>query len=174
MLLAFAGALLVPAFARAALLPACEHDPATRMAVEWLSVAATDGPADAQDACNLSSAASAVPAVRAADDLGDLRVAPMCDVRGASAIAPPRIHTIGDDRIEAVTGPGAELYSSVTIGPGPRDCPAAGAALALADHAVLDPAVLVPPPSSELAAPFLPVTGNPRAVIARGIDHPPR
>ena len=169
MLLAFAGAFVVPALARAALLPACEHDPATRMPVERVDVGGDpQTPTDGQEVCNFPAARDDVPA-----DATEMRVAAMCDARGASAIAPQRVLAIGDACIDAVKGDAADLYRPL-IGPGPKNSPATGASAALADHAVLDPAVLVPPASSELAPPFPPVTGGPRSGIARGIDHPPR
>lgn len=177
MLLAFGYALLVPAIVRAALLPACEHDPSTRVPVDWDAGSPELGALDvrgAPDSCDLPLGWSVKLAREPRpDDLGDMRVPAMCDARGASAIAPPRIHTIGDARIEAVGGTGTELGAPV-IGPGPKHSPFVGAAPALADHAVLDGTVQVPPPSSEPAAPFPPVTGGPRCGVARGIDHPPR
>jgi hypothetical protein len=101
-------------------------------------------------------------------------VGAFCDERGASAIAAPRVHSIGDDRIEAAPGSGAELDESISIGPGPRHRPAASVAPVLATHAVLDVVVMVPPASSELVVYASPASGGPRAGVARGIDHPPR
>ncbi len=168
-LLAFAGAFLVPALARAALLPACEaHDLVTRMPVEWLLPSAPAPDSNATDACTADRRRGPAPA----EDLGDLRVPAMCDARGASAIAPQRIMPVSDARIEAASSCGADESSA--IGLGPKHSPSAGAPPALADHAVLDVAGLVLPSSGELAPPYLPIAGGPLPAFARGIDHPPR
>jgi hypothetical protein len=161
--LAFVGALIVPALARAALVPTCDaHEQLTRIAVD-------EGgklPAPPDEACNL-------PALMAvADDLGDLRVAAMCDARGASVIAPQRVLPIADDRIDA--GSSCEDRSAPVIGPGPRHGPAASPSPALADHAVLGAVVPVLPASYTPAPPFSPVAGGPRSGFPPGVEHPPR
>jgi len=171
LVLFFAGALLVPARAWAALLPACEaHDPTTRIPADWMPdhQAAVPPVAGGGEAC----AALPPKASDAADDV-DVRIAAMCDARGASIVAPQRILPVGDARIEATPGGGTELGPPV-IGPHRDHAPVASAAPALAQHAVLDAAVLVPPASSELAPPFPPVTGETRSGFAPGVDHPPR
>jgi hypothetical protein len=165
--LAFALVTLVPALARAALVPACEHDPLTRMPVEWLRpVQQHEHEHEHEsDACTLRAA---VPQ----EDLGDVRVAAMCDDRGASVIAPPRILPIGDARIEAapcsvdLTGPFA--------GPGTPHAPSLVGGPALAEHAVLDGSGVIPEASCEVSPAFPPVAGGPRVGFGRGIDHPPR
>ncbi len=103
----------------------------------------------------------------------DPRVAGICDERGASAVAVPAAQPVGDDRIDAVPGAGGDFDEAVSVGPGHREPPAAGGVPALADHAVLDGAVVVPPASSELAV-FSPPGGGPRSGVGRGIEHPPR
>jgi len=176
-MLAFAGVFLAttlaPSIARAALIPTCEHDAVTRIPVEWMPVTpsfpSTDECTPPAGAGDSGSAGGAAPA----EDQGDLRVPAMCDERGASAIAPQRIHPVSDDRIEAAAGCGGDQSASV-VGPGQRHAPPAGAAVALADHAVLGATCLVPPATSELAPPYPPVTGRVLPPHARGIDHPPR
>jgi hypothetical protein len=176
--LVFAGVFLAitlaPSMARAALLPTCEHDAVTRIPVEWLPVAPSMVPPVA-DTCTLPPVAPVPPpgSGAAAEEQGDSRVPAMCDARGASAIAPQRVLPISDARIEAAPGCGSDPSAPV-VGPGPRHSPSAGAAPALADHAVLDGASLVPPAASELAPPYPPITGGPRVAHPPGIDHPPR
>jgi hypothetical protein len=165
---AFAAALLAPALARAALLPSCDgHEQLTR-ALPPSPPPAEPPPADA---CSL--AAMAALAGASADELGDVRVAAMCDIRGASVIAPQRVQPMTSGRIEAGAVPGADPSTPV-IDSGTRHPPVAAASPALAEHAVLDLAALVPPATSELGPPFPPVTGSPRSGFVRGIDHPPR
>jgi hypothetical protein len=167
-LLAFVGVLLAPALSRAALLPTCEaYDPVTRMPVEWLPSLEATLEAEAEaDACSAGVAT-------APDDVGDSKVAGMCDARGASVVAPQRVLAVGDARIEATPGCGVDISAPV-IGPGPKHAPAVGAAPMLAENAVLDVASLVPPASSELGPPFLPPDGGPRFGVQRGVERPPR
>ncbi len=161
-------AWLAPAIARATLLPACEgHDQMTRMPAEW--AAPTPTLLQPKDACD----AGAPEAKPAQEDLGDTRVAAMCDERGASVIAPPRILPMTDARIEAAPGCGFDPSNPVAS-PGPQHGPVASASPALAEHAVLDGMPLVPPASSEPAPPFPPIAGGARTGFHRGIDHPPR
>jgi hypothetical protein len=168
--LAFAGVFLLPALARAALVPACDaHEQLTRMpAPSPPELRVVD--AGLEDACSVGSLAALHAPT---DELGDVRVAAMCDPRGASVIAPQRILPVSDARIEAP--PACEADSAApAVGPGSHHAPVAGASVALADHAVLDPASLIPPPSSELAPAYPPVLGGPRSGFRPGVDHPPR
>jgi hypothetical protein len=160
--LAFAATLLVPFAARAAFLPACESH-------EWSgvpSLAVLGAPEAAPDACS---------AVRHADDDNtiDVRVAAMCDARGASMIAPPRVLPIADARIDAAPGCGFDL-GGPHVGPAPDHAPVAAAAHALAEHATLDVVAKVPPAPSALLPAYPPVGGYARPGHARGVDHPPR
>jgi hypothetical protein len=182
-LLAFAGVILVPARARAAICTLCEaHDLLT-----FVASAASATSAPPAETC-MPDAGAPVPADAGlavpCEDPGDLRVPALCDNRGASMIAPPRVLPVADARIEAVHGCASELAalindgcgqrSHAAIGPGPRHSPVAGASPVLPEHAVLDAAGMVPPASSELGPDFPPVTGGPLHGVARGIDHPPR
>jgi hypothetical protein len=179
--IAFAVALVVPLLlattARAALLPACEaRESITQMPAEWMPPAAREDAAPAEDACTPHEGGDVHGrSGKAEEDWGDVRVAAMCDARGASVIAPPRILPIADARIEAVPGCTADSATSpATLRSGSRSSPVGAAAPALAEHAVLDVTDLVPPASSELGPPFPPARGGPRSGVARGIDHPPR
>jgi hypothetical protein len=162
--LAFAATLLVPLVARAAFLPACESHEWSGERTAFLPIVALGAPEGA-DACST---------VRDADDEAiDVRVAAMCDARGASIVAPPRILPVADARIDAVPGCGFDL-SAPHCGPSPDHTPAAVAAHALAQHATLDVLAQVPPAPSALLPAYPPVAGGARPGHARGVDHPPR
>jgi hypothetical protein len=168
--LAFAGAFLAPMLARAALIPTCDaHDQLSRMPAPTDADAADAGP---PAACSFA----ALAAQAAADEeLGDPRAAAMCDPRGASILAPQRVLPIADARLDAVPcHDGADDGSAPTIGAGSDHPPLSGPTVALAQHAVLDTALLIPPPGEEPAPPFPPAPGGPRAGFDKGIDHPPR
>lgn len=155
--------LLAPGLARAAILPACESHEVSAPPIEWLAPTPTILP----DACSLGIG------IPIDDELGDMHVAAMCSESGASMVAPGRVLPVVDARIDAAPGCGGEL-AAPAIGPAPDDAPVGAPAFALANHAVLGAGVLVPPPASELALPYPPVAGAPRAGVKRGIEHPPR
>jgi hypothetical protein len=158
--IALALALLVPVRARAAILPACDNR-------ELISLAPVFADAPAEPVTAECDAPLMEPE--------DSKVAAMCDLRGASMIAPPRVHPINDDRIEA--GPSCERSSSSSspmIGPSPRDSSAIHVSLALIEHATLDSSALFPRALSEPAPAYLPVRGEARAGIEPGVYHPPR
>ena len=157
--LAFAGALLVPLSARAAFLPACENREVASIA---LPVQDAAPPSDM-----LASSCDG-----AVDHDDDSRVPAMCDPRGASVIAPPRILPIGDARIDAVRKC-AFGSSRPVIGPSPNDSPAHDVSFAIADPAVLAIPDLVPPAPSGEAPPFPAVTGGARPGALRSIERPP-
>jgi hypothetical protein len=165
-LLAFTAAVLVPllmpAIAHAGLLPACESHELTAMPAEWLP----KPPAPAPEACSIGE-------IPVDADPGDVRVAAMCDEHGASVVAPPRVHSVADDRIDAAAGCGSKL-SAPLCGPEPKEAPASAPGFALAEHALLGGAVVVPPVWYELAPPFPAVAGAPRTGVKQRIDHPPR
>src|SRR5690348_9647059 len=95
---AFAVALLFfPRAASAAILPLCEVDAVSMMprvpAALPLAFAAAEEPTPP---CGELSAAGSNE-----EDVVDSKIAAFCDARGASAIAPQRIHPINDARIDA-------------------------------------------------------------------------
>jgi hypothetical protein len=160
---ALAVALLAPLCARAAILPACEnHELVTLATPPALSDRLADAPAE--------PAACATPSD---EPSGDTKVAPICDPRGASAVAPPRVHPVSDAHIEAV--PSCELQiSSPMIGPAPRDRSPAYIGAALAEQATIATLPTVPPSLSELSPAYPPVRGEVRPGVERGVYHPPR
>jgi hypothetical protein len=160
--IALAVALLVPLRARAAILPACEN-----RELFTLSPSLPLGDTPPEPAAN---AACATPH---SEPEGQANVAPMCDLRGASMVAPPRVHPVNDDRIEATRS--CEVSSaSPMIGPSPRDASAIHAGAALAAYAMLGSSPLVPRAFSEPAPAFLPTRGEARAGVERDVYHPPR
>lgn len=158
-LIALAMALLVPSRAWAMLLPACENrEVATVMPL------GDEAAREATSACDEAGAE---------DEVGDSKVPALCDPRGASVIAPPRIHAIIDARIENGARCGVTI-TTPTIGPGPDDGSSAGALVALPSHAVIPGSELVPAPSYVLAPDFPPAEGGARSGIQRDVYHPPR
>lgn len=155
----FAVAWLSPSLARAAIVPACEND-------AWSAVPSEQVARESAEDC----ASLAAPA----EEEGDPQAAPMCDLRGASVLAPGRVHPMTDARIEsAATCEGGEIF-------GPSLAPASGDHhSASAAWAVLDPAHLGQTfelrPAFSIELPVFPAeTGAPRAGFDRGVYHPPR
>lgn len=148
---------LWPSLSFAAILPACENDYASHVAV----------PAEApeEDACE--------PAAARGDDIDNSRVAPICDSHGASAVAPPRIRGVPDIRFEASrTCPGSdELRTAVSPGRGDPPAQAPEATIERGILPILD--VVGPPALVQLIDPLAP-TGGPREGVRHGIYHPPR
>jgi hypothetical protein len=151
--------LLLPQRAFAAIIPACEDD-----ATSWMPAAERPAPpAQGEDPCE-----SRLPS-----EEGDGQAAPMCDPRGATALAPPRVHPIPDARIEAATPCDAPGLMPL-VGPSRGDSGSAPSAWALAEHATLgEPILLVPGFVTELPA-FALEPGAPRHGVVREIWHPPR
>ena len=161
--LAFAAAILVPLRVQAAILPACENR-------ELATMVSPPEPSVRYDSDELSRALSCSTEQEAT---GEIKVAAMCDARGASAIAPPRILGVSDARIETV--PSCTLQGSAPmIGPGPKDPPSIGMPLAFYDQAAVVINALVYPALSELLPPYALSEGSARQGIEHGIFRPPR
>lgn len=153
-LLAFALALVAPMRARAAIVPVCEDE---RMTI----VAPPDEPS-----CTVLTSVD--------DATGETMAAPICDPRGASAVAPPRILPITDARIDAAPGcDGGVPWPQV--GPNSRH-PAPVSELASAPpQTVLVPDFVLPAPAQPVASfSFEPPPGGPRPGVEQGVYHPPR
>src|SRR5512132_54957 len=168
---AFAVALLFPLTAGAAILPLCEVDAVTMMprtpAPLPLAFAAAEEPATP---CEEMSAAAS----DSEDAEVDSKIAAFCDARGASAIAPQRVHAINDARIEATPSCARLDASSQTIAPSSHEGYAAGSAAVLLDPAALSAATLIPPAPSELLPAYAPVTDAECSGIEQAVYHPPR
>ncbi len=153
--LAFALVALLPLAARATIIPVCADDEL-----------ATVVPAAPEPSCEV---------VTSIDDVtGETSVAPICDARGASAIAPPRILPIVDARIEAVPSCGSDGSSPALLlphrGENPGPPPSFGA-----DPAAMSTVLAVMDPRAFDEAPgFLVDPGAPRAGVRRDVYHPPR
>ena len=147
---------LWPSWSFAAILPACENDEA------W------------------SIAPAAEPAVEAScedalagDDIDNSRAAPICDVRGASAVAPPRIRRVADVRFERSRDCDHKDSLRAAVSPGRGD-PPAQAPDTLAERVVLPTVDVVGPPAeSHLIVPLAPADG-PREGVRHDVYHPPR
>jgi hypothetical protein len=166
--IALAVAFVVPLRARAAILPACENR-------ELITLAPALPLADplAEPVVNAACATLGSELEGARGAAGDSNVAPICDPRGASMVAPPRIHPVNDDRIEAP--PDCEVQStSPMLLPSSRDSSAIHFGAVLAAHAILGGDTVVPRVLSELAPAYLPTRGEDRAGIQRDVYHPPR
>ncbi len=162
----FAVVWLVPLRAYAAIVPVCDGDvsstlgyapgPSVRMAQE-------DG-----DETELGCADPMADL-----DEGDPQIAAMCDARGATAVAPGRIHPMTDARIDAVVS-----CDGTTVGPllGPSqgdESPATSPFATVPDAALEASFDLRPAFAFELPA-YPPVEGAPLRGVQREVDHPPR
>jgi hypothetical protein len=150
-LLLFSLLLLSPLRAMALLLPICETEaPVTRMP---------------DPSCELVTAVD--------DETGKTSVAPICDPRGLSAIAPPRILPVADARIEA-SRPCGHDDGTPLLGPRPDDSGSPVAA-----HVTLAATIPLEPPGSAPRAEAALIdwrepAGGPRAGVSRDVYHPPR
>lgn len=156
--IAFVAAILSARVAAAAIVPACEDHQLSRMPIEWIALAASE----------VSSLAPAGDS-----EAPDVRVAAMCDVRGASMVAPPRVLPIVDARIEAVPRSALDVFGP-SIGPSAHELPVSGTAFALAEQAWLGGEMVVPPARCELLPPYPVASGEVPAGVTRGIERPPR
>jgi hypothetical protein len=156
MFCAFALAVCLPLRLEAAILQVCEND-----AVSLAPIEADFGFAPR---CELMAGAD--------DAAGDAGPAPLCDPRGASAVAPPRIHPIADARIEAAGCGEGERRPSVE--PSSRDPVPAGDIGGSAHDALSVPDLALPPAPTEAVLPAFFFEGGPRAGHRPGVYHPPR
>jgi hypothetical protein len=154
------GALLMialwPSKSHAAIIPACENDVASQIL--------PPAHAHLDESCEGSSLD---------DDIDNSRAAPMCDSRGASFVAPPRLRGVSDLRFER-GGPcdsGETLRAAVS--PHRGDPPVSPSEVTL-ERAMLPPVPLLS--AARLVALIdLPApAGGPRAGVRRTIYHPPR
>lgn len=148
--------VLWPSQSFAAIVPACEND-----FVSSVKAPAADS---ADESCD---------AAARGDDIDNSRAAPICDFRGASAIAPPRLRGVSEARFErsrSCDGP-----DSVRAAAGPRtsDSPVQ-APDTVFEHAVLPvPELVIPAAQTQLIEPPF-RTDGPRTGARPEIFHPPR
>lgn len=165
MCLTVAVALLLALPARAAFVPACEaRAVATLLPPPDPSfILADDAEEQIAAACLLAAAQS---------DIDTSKVPALCDARGASMVAPPRILPVSNARIDAARSCDA-LTSSPIAGPSSHDSPGPDSSPAMIDGAVLTGLPAIAPAEGTL----LPISGEsdePRAGFAHGIERPPR
>jgi hypothetical protein len=148
-------ALLLPRTAHAALLPICEAR------TDWTTI-----PAPAEPSCEVVTTVD--------EETGaTTKAAPICDPRGASAIAPQRILPVEDSRLDAVKPCGGSDDQLVGLQPHQNDPPAAPAWASVQAH-LPDALALMPPlPAAEVAWRVRPA-GASRPGIHRKVYHPPR
>lgn len=145
--------VLWPSRSFAAIVPACENDFVSRVVVP---------PPASDDSCDPS-----------ADDIDNSRVAPICDARGASAVAPPRLRSVSDQRFDRNHGCDGAEAARAAVSPGRGDAPIQPPETTL-DRAVLPTVELVgPAPQTSLLDPLAP-TGGPRMGVRNVVYHPPR
>jgi hypothetical protein len=155
----FAVVWLAPLRASAAILPVCEDDPSS-------------GPPSSRHVMEAEADCVSL-AQPALVEEGDPQVAPMCDLRGASVLAPGRIYPMTDARIDAVVSCDGTSFGPA-VGPSQGDQGPAHAPWAIIEPAIMaEPLTLHVPLSCELAA-YPTAAGAPRAGFRRGIEHPPR
>lgn len=159
-LTAFFAIVLWPSRSFAAIVPACENDFVSR-------VVAPDSKVDAQQ-----QDTSCDGDVRG-DDIDNSRVAPICDLRGASAIAPPRLHGVSDVRLDRGRPcEGTDTFKTA-VEPHRGDPPVAPPQ-AIVEHAVLPSLEPVGPVAEPRLIEFPARTDGPRTGVRSAIYHPPR
>jgi hypothetical protein len=152
--LALVVAWLLPRAARAALVPTCD-------AAELATIVAPPE----QPSCTVVT--------RVIDEAtGATQAAPICDPRGASAIAPQRVLPVEDARIDAAPSCGADELVPL-VGPHAQGTPQALPA-GLAEAAIVSANPPVPKATLSAILDAIEVPSRPHAGFERGIDHPPR
>lgn len=150
-MLAFAALVLVPSWARAAIVQTCDEESgATRIPEPMCEVIVTVD-----------------------EETGATQAAPLCDLRAASMIAPPRMIPLSDASLRASEGCGPKLLEDLQVGERPGD-PYAGGPQGVADRVLLDG---VPPARAlyELTeCQFVVVAGAPRQGVRTDVFRPPR
>jgi hypothetical protein len=155
----FAAVWLVPLQANATILPVCDGDASSGFP-SFASISLADGKLDC---------ASPVPD----EDGVDPQIAAMCDMRGATAVAPDRIHPESDARIDAVVSCDGTVHGPL-LGPSHGEDGPSSTPLATTQHATLGGTFDLRPALLEELPPYLPMTGAPQAGVDREIFHPPR
>ncbi|MDC3958664.1 hypothetical protein [Polyangium jinanense] len=160
----FAVVWLVPLRAYAAIVPACEDD-----ASSSLGPAPRAAQPESEDAVDCT----APPTSIGPSDEVDPQIAAMCDERGATAVAPGRIHPMTDARIDAgVSCDGTDFGPA--LGPSHGEQNPIASFVATVPDAMLSASFdLRPAFAVELPA-YPPVEGAPLRGVRREIDRPPR
>jgi hypothetical protein len=151
-ILTLLGVWILPSPALAAMLPACEVEPAATMVPP------------AEPVCDV---------IESSDEAtGETSAAPICHPDGASAIAPPRILPVSDARIDAAPSCGDDGLSQ-GLGQVPLQ-DQVSVARGAGDVAILPQAPAVLPAQHEVQLPSLATFERASSGFHRGIYHPPR
>ena len=144
---------LAPGFARAAFVPMCEADPIATMP---------------------PASACAMPSSVLREVLPSSSAAPLCDPRGASAIAPQRVLPVSDARLEGSRSCGDD-ETAFSVGPRSPEPPDGANALAVVEIGFFGDASLRAPmaPYVELPA-FVAEARRARRGERVDVFHPPR
>jgi len=153
----FAVVWLVPSVASAMIIPVCDGDTA--------SILPAQKPTDVE---TTTDCAAPMPS-----DEADDSIAAMCDIRGATTVAPDRIHPESDARIDAVVSCDGSIQGPL-LGPSHGEDGPASVSHAIVQHAVLAGMFDLRPALHDELPPYLPVTGAPQAGFGCEIYHPPR
>lgn len=148
---------LWPTASYAAIIPACEAD--------FASSVLPAPPVPLEQSCDGSADSG--------DEIDNTRAAPMCDARGASAIAPPRVRGVSEQRFERGTPCEGGETLRAAVSPYRGDPPARPFEVA-AEPAILPSIVMLAPPRDATLIDPLAPAGGPRAGVRHGIYHPPR
>jgi hypothetical protein len=130
-------------------------------------------PEEAGNACGPGAAEREATLGSDKEDGDGVKVAAMCDARGASMVAPPRVLPVVDARIEAVPGRSLDAPAAA-VSPGGHSSHSAGAFVAAADPAILSAIEVISPGCGLLILPELDRTGGPRAGNRPRFERPPR
>ena len=158
----FAAAWLAPLQAMAAIIPICDGDAVSA----WGPVVQAVRTADANpvDDCRATPSSS---------DEHDPHVAAMCDVQGATVIAPNRIRPMSDARIDAVVSCDGIEHGPFAGAPNSNHY-VDGLSWANVDPAALTEATMVRPRIYVELPPMYVDSGSPCIGFDREIYHPPR
>ncbi|MBK8251109.1 MAG: hypothetical protein IPK82_00370 [Polyangiaceae bacterium] len=145
-----------PSKSFAAIVQACESDFATRLAESVAGETRSDD-------CSSDDA----------DDIDNSRAAPICDSRGISAVAPPRIRGVADVRLDR-NKPCDSGESARQMVTSDRSDPPGHSPEALAERAILPEITLAPRTADERIIDPPAVTFGPAAGVRTDVFHPPR
>lgn len=148
--------VLWPSKSFAAIIPACENDFVTNIA--------PPAPPPADGSCE--SAAGD-------DDIDNSRVAPICDTRAASGIAPPRLRGVSDLGFDIGRDCDSGETVRAAVRPGRGESPTQPPDTTM-DRAVLPALELIAPTTEATLIDPLAPTGGPRAGVHDDVYHPPR
>jgi len=158
----FAVVWLVPTRAFATIIPVCDGDAFSGVPTLGQTPAETP-PVD----CTPAQAPSE------GEDV-DPQVAAMCDARGATVLAPDRIHPETDARIDIGSCEGNPSLHGPMLGPSHNDGGPLASSFVMTQDAVLTNSLQIRPALFDELPSYLPVTGAPQAGFDIEIFHPPR